>query len=164
MSPSKWCSTSINAAILFWNVTVEFYWAHSFFVAEVSFVVGSCSTVRICDVTRTCWVNRERETNLDPSLRMDTRSHVRGAQTVSNSFFYFHFHYFFFIIIIISPLASVSAEKIKLLTDRSATLFLFCRWSHLETKRPSFYLFFIYSDFFFFFLFRRNFSGGFSLL
>lgn len=52
--------------------------------------------------------------------------------------FVFHFHYFFFIIIIISPLASVSAEKIKLLTDRSATLFLFCRRSHLETERPSF--------------------------
>lgn len=127
----------------------------------MSFVVGSRSPVRICDVTRTCWVNRERETNLDPSLRMDTRSHVRGAQTVSNSFF-FHFHYFFFIIIIISPLASVSAEKIKLLTDRSATLFLFCRWSHLETKRPSF-LFFI-PTIFFFILFQRNFSSGFSLL
>lgn len=130
------------------NEAAKFYPTNSFFVADASFVVGSCDTARICDVTRTCWVNRERETNLDPSLRMDTRSHVRGAQTVSNSFFHFVFHFiisFFIIIIVIISSASVSAEKIKLLTDRSATLFLFCRWAILRLNAHNFISFFPFS-------------------
>lgn len=100
---------------------------------------------------------------------MDTRSHVRGAQTVSNSFFHFVFRFIisFFIIIIVSSLASVSVEKIKLLTDRLCDFVLFCRRAILRLNAHHFDSFSCIPFFFLLLLLllfqKEHFSGGFSL-